>query len=155
MQALVVQSGAARYMARMSRIAAEHLGLARQFCRSVRSADQRVNAALQEVVRPLHDRVRRKPTWREEQLAGAVWVWKRHMPGAFSLAEPFVLRRKGYLAICAPRIVASHWKSLAWSDDGEERGVSLVILGLALGPARFEANSIPVAAVSIHALARR
>ena len=133
-------------------VAAEFIGRAREFRARFATADPQTGAAIDQIVLPLRQRSERHPTPRVEQLAGLARQWRALVPehGRLQLT---IDHRRTRLTIAETRIGAANYWQEEW--DSVEPGILLLHMRLHIAPHVFDADMVPLAAVSLHALARR
>jgi hypothetical protein len=137
------------------RVSAEARGQVRLFRAEVRAADTRFDAALDAVLAPLRERLKRHPRLREEQARIAGLAYRRETPGEFRLGELTILPDRDCFQIAETRLIATWFNSVAWADDAvREQGVAICRYTVRLERGRLRTSWTPVAVVSGHALGR-
>ena len=136
-------------------VPAEFRGLARVF-RDRFAAEDRASG---ETVSRLDARIRTRvkggnPIPRRDTLTGAARGWRERLPPLSRLALEIDLQQRGKaLTIREMRLSSSEYRDAAWTEA--ERGLVVMMIGLACGPFRYEFTKHTLCHVSHHALARR
>jgi hypothetical protein len=138
------------------RVPAEFIGLARQFRRQVLAADLVVDRALALIARQLGYLTGRRRGFRPGYVPDLGATWTRLVPAGFSFDRE-VKRDRGGVMVSELRITGSRWRNDSWrvgADDWEDC-VSLTVLAVSTYSGKVKVVIRPLAAVSLHALARR
>jgi hypothetical protein len=132
----------------------EFVGLARQLRSEIATEDTAACAAIEKLVRPLHQRAARHPIPRPELLVDAAKQWESALPATARLALNVKITRRE-LAIDELRLSALDFRLLDWDSDNYEPGVCLIHVRLRVSPHVCELESPILGCASIHAIARR
>jgi hypothetical protein len=138
------------------RVPAEFVGLARQFRRSVLGTDLVVDKALVLIAGQLGYLTGRRRGFRPGYVPDLGATWSRLVLAGLSF-EREVKRDRGGVMVSELRITGSRWRNTSWhvrADDWED-GVSLTVLAVSTFSGKVDVVIRPLAAVSLHALARR
>ena len=94
------------------------------------------------------------PIPRRDTLTGATRGWRERLPPLSRLALEIDLQQRGKaLTIREMRLSSSEYRDAAWTEA--ERGLVVMMIGLACGPFRYEFTKHTLCHVSHLALARR
>ena len=139
-----------------TRVGAQWLGLARQYRRDVKAEDRLFDAALVKLASPLRARLKRHPKLRHEMIAGTERIYRGSIPREFRIGDISVNRDRAAFSVSELRVAVS-WiaNPEIWPGDYRELGVTLCRFQLALRDGRLREWWTPLAAISLHALARR
>jgi hypothetical protein len=96
----------------------------------------------------------RHPIPRREHLVDAARAWRSTLPAAGRL-ELSIERQPKSLTIAEMRVGASDFRAPWWERGAIEPGVLVQGIRLVVAPKRFDFAILPLACVSLHALARR
>lgn len=132
----------------------EFLGLARDLRRRLAAADAQVAPGLEHALRPLRERLERRPTLRADLLTDAERHWRQGVPGFGRLVLAAERRRGRVPYFCELRAQAGAFRFATW-PPGFEPGLLLVLILAEPRPGGVDVRQTPLAAVSLHALARR
>jgi hypothetical protein len=138
------------------RVPAEFIGLARQFRRQVLAVDPEVDRGLSLIAGQLGCLLGRLRGFRPGYVPDLGATWSRLVPAGLSFEREVKRGRDGVMA-SEVRITGSRWRNDAWhggADDWED-GVSLTALAVSTYSGKVKVVIRPLAAVSLHALARR
>ncbi len=138
-----------------ARVGTEYVGRARVFRDTIVAVDKQVSAALAEITTPLRTRLRRFPSLRHEQVMGAERAWRRLIPVAFRIGAVRINRGRTEFEISETRVTASLLYDNQWANADKEQGVMLSTVTLAVHDRALRQHWHPLAAISLHALARR
>jgi hypothetical protein len=138
------------------KVPAEYRGLARCFRNEVRAVDEVMDPALAAIAKPLVARLRRHHRLRHELIAAAVKTYRMTVPSAFRFGEVEVTPDRDAFEIAETRATATWINSRDWDRDATEAGVAITCCTLAMRPRVGLVHVwMPVAIVSLHAIARR
>jgi hypothetical protein len=140
-----------------SRVPLAHMLAAREFRKAVLVADGRFLAIAGAGLKPLQDRLRRKPDLREDLIVDFLRYWREQVAN-----DPFHVmwsakpdRKFRTLEVTECRLSASVWRDDSWAEPAFENGVSLTKTVLTMGHGTLSSAYTPLVVVSMHALARR
>ena len=132
-------------------VPAEYFGAARAFWEHMRRDDLAATIAINEITAPLRRRFRNNPTPHPQLIAQAARAWPRRLPAAGRM--DFAVKATGKrLRIDELRIGAADLGLPQW--NGRELGVTLIAVRLVVDAHQSALTMIPVAYVSLHAIAR-
>jgi hypothetical protein len=138
------------------KVAFEWLGMARKFRNSIDSTDAQVNETIEAMGAYGLEIIRRRYSFRYEQLQHIERTLRLGLPENGRLALTHVMnKRKGKLIVCDIRVVAGTFRHLDWADESFEESLSLVIIDSRFGPGTVRIKNMAIAAISLHAIARR
>jgi hypothetical protein len=133
----------------------EFVGQARLFCARIDAAAKTASAAVLQIGTDARAIVQRRPTWRSEHFSGFERQWRRTIPveGRIGLE---IERSKRALIISEFRLTRASYEDNRWSQPFPQNSICLMLCTLRLTtPAAFECTRRAIAALGIHAIARR
>jgi hypothetical protein len=139
------------------KLPAEYRGLARVFRQQVECEDHVLGRVLVAILEPLRARLERHPNrgLRAEQVAAAVRRYRGETPATFRIGAVTVVEHPRRFSIEEQRLAATWHTDLAWENGGEEVGVAVCTVQLALRDGVIGGEWHALALVSLHALGRR
>jgi hypothetical protein len=137
-----------------SHVPGEFIGLGRQFRNVVHAEDRAIDAAVDVIIAPLRERLRKHPRLRAETPLGVVRQWAQSVPSIFRIGHPRVAHHKTEFVIREHRILSSWLHNDEWNNDERERGVSVCEVTFGVRKRKLIARWSPIANISLHALAR-
>jgi hypothetical protein len=148
-------TGQARVGAKGAPVPREFVGRARDLRRRLGIADAQVNAGLTQALQPLRRRLERRATLRGDLLADAERHWRETVPSFGRLVMVANRQdRRSPIIFCELRAMAGKFRFTSW-PAGYEPGLILVLTLVELQFKALLTRQLNVAAVSLHALARR
>jgi hypothetical protein len=133
----------------------EFAGQARLFCARIDAAAQAASVAVRQIGGDARAIVQRRSTWRREHLSGFERQWRQTIPDEGRIGLE-VERGKGSLIISEFRLSRASYEDIRWSQPFPQNSVCLMLCTFRLAtPAAFECKRLAIAALGIHALARR
>ena len=132
----------------------EFIGQARVFRNRILASDDRVGPAIGAITAYARDVLRRRHTYRPEHFKHLERAWRLTIPDMGRLAYA-TERGKDSLTIADARICSSTFHKAAWKNDFGEHSLALIIYSGRFTSGHIDIESMPVSAVSLHALARR
>src|SRR3984885_14419177 len=133
----------------------EYVGRARDRLRRLGEADARIEPAVRSVMAPLLRRLDRHPVLRRDMLVDAERRWRNIVPAFGRLAmevDGENLRAPCFIEL---RVVCGVFHCAIWPDDGQEPGVLVGWHAVEFDQGSVVSRFVSLAAVSLHALARR
>jgi hypothetical protein len=133
----------------------EYVGRARDLLRRLSAADARIEPAVRGVMAPLLRRLDRHPVLRRDMLVDAERRWRNAVPALGRLAmevDGENLRAPCFIEL---RVVCGVFHAATWPDDGQEPGVLVGWHAVEFDQGSVASRFVSLAAVSLHALARR
>jgi hypothetical protein len=132
----------------------EFAGQARDFRNRILACDNRVGPAIDAITGYARDVVRRRYTYRPEHLKHLERAWRLTIPAMGRLA--FASQRtKDSLLIDDTRICSSTFHKGVWQNDFGEHSLALIVYSGRFTRGHIDIESVPLSAISLHALARR
>jgi hypothetical protein len=132
----------------------EFAGRARAFRYRILAEDNRVGPAIDAITAYARDILRRRHTYRLEHFKHLERAWRLTIPKTGRLAYA-VERGKESLTIDDTRICSSTFHKGVWKNEIGEDSLSLIVYSGRFTSGHIDIESVPVSAVSLHALARR
>jgi hypothetical protein len=139
---------------RQGKVSFEFIGLARQLCRRLGKAQALYEARADRLLGPFRPRLGFTPAPRRTHLVRLGREWRR-LPRLGRLRSVVNDTKPGALNIAETRLVPSQLALPWWDDADGELALVLVLSVIALAPPRFVERSMMMAAVGLHAIARR
>jgi hypothetical protein len=136
------------------RVPPEFTGMARAFRARIMESDLALQPAMSEIAAYANEIIQRRRTYRPEHFAGIERQWRLTIPetGRIGYATE---RTKDSLTIADIRLFSSCFRRLSWHDDAYENSLSMMIYSGRFMPGQANIKSLPLSAISLHALARR
>jgi hypothetical protein len=136
------------------RVPVEFVGLARSLRNRITQSDLAIGPAMDRIAAYGNEIMSRRHSFRPEHLSHLERQWRTTIPalGRLGFATE---RRKGRLVVADVRLFASSFRRLSWRDDAYEDALSLFISSGRFGPDQVSIKHLPIAAISLHAIARR
>jgi hypothetical protein len=132
----------------------EFAGQARAFRNRILADDDRVAPAIGAITTYARDVLRRRHTYRPEHFKHLERAWRLTIPNTGRLAYATECG-KNTLTIADTRICSSTFHKGVWKNDFGEHSLTLIIYSGRFTSGHIDIESVPVSAVSLHALARR
>jgi hypothetical protein len=133
----------------------EFVGRARDLLRRLGEVDARIEPAVRGVMEPLLRRLDRHPVLRRDMLIDAERRWRNVVPAFGRLAmevDGENLRAPCFIEL---RVVCGISHCATWPDEGQELGVLVGWHAVEFDEQAVASRLVSLAAVSLHALARR
>jgi hypothetical protein len=135
-------------------VPAEFAGQARLFRNRILASDNRVGPAISAITAYARDVLRRRDAYRPEHFKHLERAWRLTIPEIGRLAYA-TERGKDSLTIADARICSSIFHKGTWKNDFGEHSLALIVYIGRFTSGHIDIESVPVSAVSLHALARR
>jgi hypothetical protein len=133
----------------------EFVGQARLFCARIDAAAKTASAAVMQIGADACAIVQRRPTWRGEHFSGFERQWRQTIPDEGRIGLE-IERSKRALIISELRLTRASYEDIRWSQPSPQNSVCLMLCTFRLTtPAAFECKRLAIAALGIHAIARR
>jgi hypothetical protein len=136
-------------------VSAEARGRARLFRAEVAQVDDQMQRALAVVLEPVRERLKRKPSIREESVLETIRQYRELTPARFRIGEITGARDRRAFALRDTRLTTSWLIDHGWNEPEREKGVSICKFILGCRHGRLIQEWVPLVAISPHALARR
>jgi hypothetical protein len=135
-------------------VPAEFIGKARAFRMAVAAEHPRAIATIDRIGQPLRAQVRLRQTPTASGLARAAAAWRSQVPAAGRL-DLVIKQAASRLAITETRVGPAEFRFDFWSEGVAETAILITRTTLAVSGGQFKFDTILLASVSLHALARR